>query len=59
MPICSDKELAICGEIERGFSPEMAREEASRCLQCGLICYEHTVESATADAGEESTSSAG
>ena len=59
MPICSDKELAICGEIERGFSPEMAHEEASRCLQCGLICYEHTAESTTTDAGEESTSSAG
>ena len=42
MPICSGKELAICGEIERGFSEEMARSEASRCLQCGLICYEHS-----------------
>ena len=41
MPICSGKELAVCGEIERGFSDEMARSEASRCLQCGLICYEH------------------
>jgi len=57
MPICSGKELAICGEIERGFSAEMAREEASRCLQCGLICYEHTG-SEPADAREESTSGA-
>jgi NADPH-dependent glutamate synthase beta subunit-like oxidoreductase/NAD-dependent dihydropyrimidine dehydrogenase PreA subunit len=44
MPICSGKELAVCGEIERGFTKEMARMEASRCLQCGLICYEHTAE---------------
>ena len=44
MPICSGKELAVCGEIERGFSDEMAQSEASRCLQCGLICYEPSVE---------------
>jgi formate dehydrogenase beta subunit len=45
MPICSARELAVCGEIEKGFSDEMARSEASRCLQCGLICYEHTLPS--------------
>jgi NADPH-dependent glutamate synthase beta subunit-like oxidoreductase len=44
MPICSDKELAVCREIEKGFSGEKAEMEASRCLQCGLICYEHTAE---------------
>jgi hypothetical protein len=44
MPICSGKQLAACGEIERGFSAEMAQAEASRCLQCGLICYEHTAQ---------------
>jgi NADPH-dependent glutamate synthase beta subunit-like oxidoreductase/Pyruvate/2-oxoacid:ferredoxin oxidoreductase delta subunit len=42
MPICSGKELALCGEIERGFSASMAQQEADRCLQCGLICYVHT-----------------
>ncbi|MGD8343222.1 MAG: FAD-dependent oxidoreductase [Desulfobacterales bacterium] len=42
MPICSGKELAQCGEIERGFSASMAQQEADRCLQCGLICYVHT-----------------
>jgi formate dehydrogenase beta subunit len=57
MPICSGKELAICGEIERGFSAEMAQQEAARCLQCGLICYEHT-EIAAPDETEESPSSA-
>ena len=44
MPICSGRELAACGEIERGFNGEMARAEAARCLQCGLICYEPSVE---------------
>jgi hypothetical protein len=44
MPLCSSRELVACGEIERGFNNEMARAEASRCLQCGLICYEPSVE---------------
>jgi NADPH-dependent glutamate synthase beta subunit-like oxidoreductase/NAD-dependent dihydropyrimidine dehydrogenase PreA subunit len=44
MPLCSSREVAACGEIERGFNSEKARAEASRCLQCGLICYEHSVE---------------
>jgi len=57
MPICSGRELAICGEIERGFSSDMARKEASRCLQCGLICYEHT-ETTAVDEIEESSISA-
>jgi len=52
MPICSGRELAVCGEIERGFSQEAARAEASRCLQCGLICYEHSEE----PAGQEEAS---
>ena len=42
MPICNGPELAACGEIERGFTEEKARTEADRCLQCGLICYEHS-----------------
>jgi formate dehydrogenase beta subunit len=58
MPICSGKELPVCGEIEKGFSADMARKEASRCLQCGLICYEHT-ETAAADEKEESTGVSG
>ncbi len=57
MPICSGRELAICGEIEKGFSADVAQKEASRCLQCGLICYEHTA-NAAADVREESTSGA-
>jgi len=58
MPIRSGKELAIHGEIERGFSADMARKEASRCLQCGLICYAHT-ENTAVDEIEESPSTAG
>lgn len=42
MPLCSGKQLAACGEVEMGFTGEMAQAEAARCLQCGLICYEHT-----------------
>jgi NADPH-dependent glutamate synthase beta subunit-like oxidoreductase len=42
MPICSGRELVESGEIERGFSDDTARDEASRCLQCGLICYERS-----------------
>jgi len=42
MPISSTQELAQAKELEKGFSPEMAKTEAGRCLQCGLICYEHS-----------------
>jgi len=36
--------------VEKGFDESRAREEASRCLQCGLICYEHTGIQKAADA---------
>jgi NADPH-dependent glutamate synthase beta subunit-like oxidoreductase/Pyruvate/2-oxoacid:ferredoxin oxidoreductase delta subunit len=39
MPLCTSRDLALCGEVELGFSPDSARMEAGRCLQCGLICY--------------------
>jgi NADPH-dependent glutamate synthase beta subunit-like oxidoreductase len=39
MPLCSPKDLPVCGEIEKGFTKDMARSEADRCLRCGLICY--------------------
>ncbi len=45
MPICSPGKDG-CREIEQGFTPEMARAEADRCLQCGLICYERTEQKA-------------
>jgi NADPH-dependent glutamate synthase beta subunit-like oxidoreductase len=40
MPLCPPKDLPGCGEIEKGFTEDMARSEADRCLRCGLICYE-------------------
>ncbi len=40
MPICGISEVGTsCREIEKGFTEEMAKKEASRCLRCGLICY--------------------
>ncbi|MFP4226583.1 MAG: FAD-dependent oxidoreductase, partial [Desulfobacterales bacterium] len=40
MPMCRVADVpAYCREIEKGFTEEMAREEANRCLQCGVICY--------------------
>jgi NADPH-dependent glutamate synthase beta subunit-like oxidoreductase/NAD-dependent dihydropyrimidine dehydrogenase PreA subunit len=56
MPICSGSELAVCGEIERGFSEDMARAEASRCLQCGLICYDRSVPVEEPEVSEVETS---
>ncbi len=34
-------------EVELGLSEEAAREEAKRCLQCGLVCYRHDPATAT------------
>ena len=47
MPLCSPKEMGICHELEKGFTEEMAKEEAARCLQCGLICYERNWDEVT------------
>ncbi|MFH2127599.1 MAG: hypothetical protein ABIK12_13860, partial [Pseudomonadota bacterium] len=43
MPVAD--ELAILNgtsEAELGLSEKAAREEAKRCLNCGLICYYRT-----------------
>jgi len=40
MPLGGTREMAMGEDIEKGFSKEMADKEASRCLQCGLICYQ-------------------
>lgn len=42
MPLSTEIELEKTGEIEKGFAPEMAKAEADRCLQCGLICYKQS-----------------
>ncbi|GBC59565.1 electron transporter RnfB [Desulfonema ishimotonii] len=42
MPLATPRELAETGVLEKGFTEQMAIEEADRCLQCGLICYERS-----------------
>ena len=42
MPVAPPRDLDREGQLELGFSEEATRAEAARCLQCGLICYEHT-----------------
>ncbi len=42
MPVAPSRDLDREGQLELGFSEEETRAEASRCLQCGLICYAHT-----------------
>jgi formate dehydrogenase (NADP+) beta subunit len=42
MPQSSSQELIHGEEIEKGFDETRARKEASRCLKCGLICYQHS-----------------
>jgi NADPH-dependent glutamate synthase beta subunit-like oxidoreductase len=41
MPLSKPSELSRNAELEKGYTEEMARDEANRCLQCGLICYRH------------------
>ncbi|MDM8517775.1 FAD-dependent oxidoreductase [Desulfobacterales bacterium HSG16] len=40
MPLTDAKNLPNVGTLEQGYNENDARAEASRCLQCGLICYE-------------------
>jgi hypothetical protein len=40
MPLSSSQLREEGRELEKGFSEETAKTEASRCLQCGLICYD-------------------
>ena len=41
MPIANSRELAQSMELEKGFDTDAALKEAARCLNCGLICYQH------------------
>ncbi len=45
MPMADVNQLSRGSELEMGYSPQTAKKEADRCLQCGLICYQHTAES--------------
>ncbi len=40
MPHNDRQAVAEGAELEAGFSEQTARNEADRCLQCGIICYE-------------------
>lgn len=42
MPLNVGQDESSSEELEMGFTEEMAKAEAERCLQCGLICYKHT-----------------
>ncbi len=39
MPLADSRDLAQLAELEKGFDTTAAQTEASRCLNCGLICY--------------------
>ena len=52
MPMAVPGEIDQKGQLELGFDEEAARKEASRCLQCGLICYEHTLAEGAAEIDE-------
>jgi formate dehydrogenase beta subunit len=41
MPLASRRDLAQSMELEKGFDTKTAQEEATRCLNCGLICYKN------------------
>ncbi len=42
MPLADTNEDPLNEELEKGFSETMATSESTRCLQCGLICYQKT-----------------
>jgi NADPH-dependent glutamate synthase beta subunit-like oxidoreductase len=41
MPLADSRDLAQLMELEKGFDTAAAMAEASRCLNCGLICYKN------------------
>jgi NADPH-dependent glutamate synthase beta subunit-like oxidoreductase len=41
MPLADSRDLAQLMELEKGFDTAAAQTEASRCLNCGLICYQN------------------
>ena len=41
MPLSDSRDLAQLMELEKGFDMKAAQEEAARCLNCGLICYQN------------------
>lgn len=49
MPLNSISDPESSEELEKGFTEDMARKEAARCLQCGLICYKKTADETALD----------
>ena len=47
MPLADANQLTRGAELEMGYSRGIAKKEADRCLQCGLICYLRTSDSET------------
>ena len=41
MPLAERRDLEQLMELEKGFDTQAAMAEAARCLNCGLICYQH------------------
>jgi NADPH-dependent glutamate synthase beta subunit-like oxidoreductase len=41
MPLAERRDLEQLTELEKGFDTQAAMAEADRCLNCGLICYQH------------------
>ena len=41
MPLADNRDLAQLKELEKGFDTAAAKQEADRCLRCGLICYQN------------------
>jgi hypothetical protein len=41
MPLAQRRDLEQLMELEKGFDTQAAMAEAKRCLNCGLICYQH------------------
>jgi len=42
MPLADNRDLMQQKELEKGFDTKAAQDEATRCLNCGLICYKNT-----------------
>lgn len=39
MPLATEPDAV---ELEKGFTEDMAKKEADRCLRCGVVCYKKT-----------------
>ncbi len=49
MPLAESRDLDQLAELEKGFDTATAKEEANRCLRCGLICYKNAANQGPAE----------